>query len=220
MTPNRRVTWQATSNDENFLGTLGGAAAWPLAARAQPGMPVIGFLDSGSAVAFAARVAAFRRGLSETGYVEGQNAAIEYRWADGQYDRLPALADDLVRRHVAVIAAMGSANSAQAAKAATATTPIVFANGGDPIKLGLVRSLNRPGGNATGVTYFLSTLGPKRLELLREVVPTAAVIRSRPGPDAARARRRGDRMNRASSSRSSAARLGVPTKEAARRPPP
>ena len=159
-----------------FITLLGGAAtAWPVIARAQqPAMPVIGFLNGGSPEPFADYVAAFRQGLGETGYAEGRNVAIEFRWAEGQNDRLPAQAADLVRRQVDVIVATGGA-PAIAAKTAATKIPIVFSSGGDPVALGLVASLNRPGGNATGVNMFTSELGPKRLGLLRELVPTAAL---------------------------------------------
>jgi putative ABC transport system substrate-binding protein len=160
-----------------FTTLLGGAAAWPRAASAQqPAMPVIGLLGSESPEADAFRVAAFQKGLNEAGYIEGRNVMFVSRWAHGQYDRLAALASDLVRLPVSVIAAIGLSPAALAAKAATTSIPIVFAVGGDPVGMGLVASLNRPGGNLTGVSFLVSMMEPKRLELLHEAVPNAAAI--------------------------------------------
>jgi putative ABC transport system substrate-binding protein len=187
----------------DFIAGLGSAAAWPLAARAQQrAIPVVGFLSGNSPGPLRRQVAALHSGLKEVGFVEGQNVALEYRWAEGQYDKLPGLAAELVRRQVAVIIAVTNAG-ALAAKQATTTIPIVFNVGQDPVKIGLVKSLNRPGGNMTGVTQFAVGLTAKRLGLLREMVPRATTIAVLVNPKSVNARPQLDEAQEAS------ARLGV-----------
>ena len=168
----------------DFITLLGAAAAWPLAARAQqPAMPVIGFLGSTSPEGYEGRLAALRQGLADIGYVEDRNVAMEFRWAENRYDRMPMLVADLMQRKAAVIIAFGAVNAALSAKAATTATPIVFLNGSDPVEFGLVASLNRPGGNVTGVTLLIRELSPKRMEILREIVPRHRRDRSAGEPE-------------------------------------
>jgi len=170
-----------------FLGVVGGAVAWPLAARAQQPMPVVGFLNGGSPEGYAPMVAAVRQGLKEAGYVEGQNVAIEFGWAGGKYDRLKALASDMIRRQVDVIAAT-STPAALATKAITSTIPIVFTTGADPVELGLVASLNRPGGNVTGVSFLVNELTSKQFEMLHKLLPKDSLFGFLVNPDVAYAK--------------------------------
>ena len=166
----------AAMRRRDFIGVIGSAITWPVTARAQPPLPVVGFLSSRSPTESELDLAGFRQGLSQSGYVEHQNVAIEYRWAENQYDRLPALAAELVKRQVRVIAAVGGPTTALAVKAATKTIPFVFTTGVDPVKLGLVDSFAKPGGNATGVNMFITAVEAKRLGLLHELVPSASPI--------------------------------------------
>ena len=184
-----------------FIAALGGAAAWPLAARAQqPAMPVIGFISGRSPTDSEALATAFRRGLVDSGYVEGRNVTIEYRWAEYRNERLPAMVADLVRLKVAVIASISGTPTVMAAKAATATIPIVFAIGSDPVTSGVVTSLNHPGGNVTGVSFFHAPLGSKRLELLRDLVPKATTIAALVNPETAPSRTDGANVQAAAQS--------------------